>query len=67
MTVREYTLHFIEKARFAEYFVPIEETKVERYVWGLRGSLRELVSTLNPTTFRTTIDDTELTEREKDR
>lgn len=67
MTVREYTSKFIEKSRFAELYVPTEERRVERYIYRLKSSIRELVSTRNPTTFQAAINAAELTEKEKNR
>ncbi|KAJ9568510.1 hypothetical protein OSB04_004476 [Centaurea solstitialis] len=66
-TVKEYTTQFIEKARFAALYVPTEERMIERYIWGLRSNIRELMDTRNPSTFRTAIDAAELTEREKEK
>jgi hypothetical protein len=67
MTVQEYTTKFMEKARFAEIYVPTEERRIEKYVWGLKGNIREFVMTRNPMTFEAAIDMAELTEREKNR
>ena len=67
MTVQEYTTKFMEKARFTEIYVPTEERRIEKYVWGLRSNIREFVMTRNPLTFEATIDVAELTEREKNR
>ncbi|KAJ9546969.1 hypothetical protein OSB04_019512 [Centaurea solstitialis] len=57
MSVQEYTTRFIEKSRFAEIYVPTEERRVERYIWGLKGSIREFAA----------INAAELIERDKDR
>ncbi|KAJ9547570.1 hypothetical protein OSB04_020113 [Centaurea solstitialis] len=51
MTVEDYTNKFMEKAHFAEIYVPTKSRRIERYVWGLR----------------TAINAAELTEGEKDR
>ncbi|KAJ9546504.1 hypothetical protein OSB04_019047 [Centaurea solstitialis] len=67
MSVQEYTTRFIEMSRFAEVYVPTEERRVERYIWGLKGSIREFVMGKDPTTFQAAIDAAELIEREKDR
>ncbi|KAJ9541866.1 hypothetical protein OSB04_028372 [Centaurea solstitialis] len=67
MSVQEYTTRFIEKSRFAEVYVPTEERRVERYIWGLKGSIREFVMGKDPTTFQAAINAAELIEREKDR
>ncbi|KAJ9556411.1 hypothetical protein OSB04_011025 [Centaurea solstitialis] len=67
MSVQEYTTRFIEKSRFAEVYVPTEERLVERYIWGLKGSIREFVMGKDPTTFQAAINAAELIEREKDR
>ena len=64
--VRAYTSLFIEKARLAESYMPIEERRVERYVWALRSSIREFIDTRNPTTFEEAIDAAEHTKREKE-
>lgn len=48
-------------------YVPTEERRVERYIYGLKSSIRELVSTRNPTTFQAAINAAELTEKEKNR
>ncbi|KAJ9561114.1 hypothetical protein OSB04_006274 [Centaurea solstitialis] len=52
MTVQDYTNKFMEKARFAEIYVPTESRRIERYVWGLRSNIREFVMTKDPTTFQ---------------
>ncbi|KAJ9556477.1 hypothetical protein OSB04_011091 [Centaurea solstitialis] len=67
LSVQEYTTRFIEKSRFAEVYVPTEERRVERYIWGLKGSIREFVMGKDPTTFLAAINAAELIEREKDR
>ncbi|KAJ9560990.1 hypothetical protein OSB04_006150 [Centaurea solstitialis] len=67
LSVQEYTTRFIEKSRFAEVYVPTEERRVERYIWGLRGNIREFVMGKDPTTFLAAINAAELIEREKDR
>ncbi|KAJ9557658.1 hypothetical protein OSB04_012272 [Centaurea solstitialis] len=67
MSVQEYTTPFMEKSRFAEVYVPIEECRVERYIWGLKGNIREFVMGKDPATFQEAINVAELIEREKDR
>ncbi|KAJ9548914.1 hypothetical protein OSB04_021457 [Centaurea solstitialis] len=67
MSVQEYTTCFKEKSRFAEVYVPTEERRVERYIWGLKGSIREFVMGKDPTTFLAAINAVELIDREKDR
>ena len=67
LTVKAYTSLFIEKARFAECYVPTEERRIESYIWGLWSSIRELVDTRRPSTFEEAIDAAEHTEREKER
>ncbi|KAL4571485.1 hypothetical protein LXL04_018245 [Taraxacum kok-saghyz] len=67
MTVREYTTRFIEKARFAKFYVSTEEMRVERYIWGLKTSIREFVEIQMPGTFQSAVDAAESREREKNR
>ncbi|KAJ9545125.1 hypothetical protein OSB04_024832 [Centaurea solstitialis] len=67
LSVQEYTTRFIEKSRFAEVYVPTEERRVERYIWGLRGNIWEFVMGKDLTTFQAAINAAELIEREKDR
>ncbi|KAJ9544942.1 hypothetical protein OSB04_024649 [Centaurea solstitialis] len=67
LSVQEYTTRFIEKSRIAEVYVPTEEHRVERYIWGLKGNIREFVMGKDPTTFQAAINAAELIEREKDR
>ncbi|KAL7586867.1 hypothetical protein Lser_V15G40227 [Lactuca serriola] len=67
MTVREYTTMFTENARFAEFYVSIEERRVERYIWGLRTAIREFVQIQKPGTFQFVVDAVEGHEREKNR
>ncbi|KAI3718848.1 hypothetical protein L6452_19733 [Arctium lappa] len=62
MTVREYTSKFLEKDRFTKLYMPTEERRIERYIYGLKGKIRELVSTQNPTTFQVAINAAEMTE-----
>ncbi|KAJ9544502.1 hypothetical protein OSB04_024209 [Centaurea solstitialis] len=66
VSVQEYTTRFMEKSRFAEVYVPTEEHRVERYIWGLKGSIREFLMGKNPTTFQAAISAAELIEREKE-
>ncbi|XP_024976205.1 uncharacterized protein LOC112514104 [Cynara cardunculus var. scolymus] len=66
-TVREYTKKFIEYSRFAEHYISSESRKVERYIWGLKPLIREFVIAMNPTTFSLTVDEAEVTERNKNR
>ncbi|KAJ9544987.1 hypothetical protein OSB04_024694 [Centaurea solstitialis] len=67
LSVQEYTTRFIKKSRFTEIYVPTEERRVERYIWGLQGSIREFVMGKDPATFLAAINAAELIEREKDR
>ncbi|KAI3747349.1 hypothetical protein L6452_09803 [Arctium lappa] len=67
MTVREYTTKFIEKSRFAEIYVPNKERRVERYIYGLRGNIREFVSNNDPTMFQAAVNAAELREKERNR
>ncbi|KAJ9561701.1 hypothetical protein OSB04_006861 [Centaurea solstitialis] len=64
-TVQEYTSSFIEKARFAEIYIPTEARRIERYIWGLRANIRDLVLNMHHGTFQSAVDATENTEREK--
>ncbi|KAJ9538250.1 hypothetical protein OSB04_030983 [Centaurea solstitialis] len=64
-TVQEYTSSFIEKARFAEIYIPTEARRIERYIWGLRANIRELVLNMHHGTFQSAVDAAENTEREK--
>ncbi|KAJ9535560.1 hypothetical protein OSB04_un001305 [Centaurea solstitialis] len=66
-SVQDYTTKFIEKARFAGVYVPTEDRKVERFIWGLRGNLREFVLSKEPATFQAAINAAETIEREKNR
>ncbi|KAJ9561478.1 hypothetical protein OSB04_006638 [Centaurea solstitialis] len=65
LSVQEYTTRFIEKSRFAEVYVPNEGRRVKRYIWGLKGSIREFVMGKDPTTFQAAINEAELIERER--
>ncbi|KAL4579890.1 hypothetical protein LXL04_016058 [Taraxacum kok-saghyz] len=67
MTVREYTTRFIEKARFVKLYISTEEMRVERYIWGLKTSIREFVEIQKPSTFQSAVDAAEGREREKNR
>ncbi|KAJ9546848.1 LOW QUALITY PROTEIN: hypothetical protein OSB04_019391 [Centaurea solstitialis] len=67
MSVQEYTTRFIEKSRFVVIYVPTEDRRVERYIWGLKGNIREFVMGKDPATFQAAINAAELIEREKDR
>ncbi|XP_024964552.1 uncharacterized protein LOC112504823 [Cynara cardunculus var. scolymus] len=64
-SVREYTEKFIEYSRFAEHYIKTEARKVERYIWGLKPSIREFVIAMNPATFPLVVDAAEITERNK--
>ncbi|KAJ9541128.1 hypothetical protein OSB04_027634 [Centaurea solstitialis] len=66
-SVQDYTTKFIEKVRFAGVYVPTEDRKVERFIWGLRGNLREFVLSKEPATFQAAINAAETIEREKNR
>ncbi|KAI3672993.1 hypothetical protein L6452_39099 [Arctium lappa] len=67
MTVREYTTSFTEKARFAEYYVSTEERRAERYIGGLKASIREFVLAMEPITFQAAVNAAEAREKEKNR
>ncbi|KAI3748391.1 hypothetical protein L6452_11427 [Arctium lappa] len=67
MTVREYTTSFTEKARFVEYYVSTEERRAERYIGGLKASIREFVLAMEPTTFQAAVNAAEAREKEKNR
>ncbi|KAL4592790.1 hypothetical protein LXL04_005795 [Taraxacum kok-saghyz] len=67
MMVREYTTKFIEKAIFAKLYVSTEEMRIERYIWGLKTSIREFVEIQKPGTFQSAVDAVESREREKNR
>ncbi|XP_024965963.1 uncharacterized protein LOC112506174 [Cynara cardunculus var. scolymus] len=66
-TVQEYTEKFIEYSRFAEHYISSESRKVERYIWGLKPSIREFVIAMNPITFSLIVDAAEVTEQNKNR
>ncbi|KAL4573130.1 hypothetical protein LXL04_019925 [Taraxacum kok-saghyz] len=57
----------IEKARFAKLYVSTEEMRVERYIWGLKTSIREFVEIQKPGTFQSAVDAAESREWEKNR
>ncbi|KAI3710291.1 hypothetical protein L2E82_40069 [Cichorium intybus] len=61
-SVQEYTLSFLEKARFAEHHIYTEKRKIDKYVRGLTTRIREIVQPLKLTTFRQVVD--RATERE---
>nr|KAJ0189739.1 hypothetical protein LSAT_V11C800426900 [Lactuca sativa] len=67
MTVREYTTKFTEKARFSEFYVSIEERRVERYIWGLRTTIHEFVQIQKLGTFQSVINAAKGRKREKNR
>nr|KAJ0208383.1 hypothetical protein LSAT_V11C500276030 [Lactuca sativa] len=67
MIVREYTTQFSKKARLAEFYVSIEERRVERYIWGLRTTIREFVQIQKQGTFQSSVDAAECHECEKNR
>nr|KAJ0192029.1 hypothetical protein LSAT_V11C800409330 [Lactuca sativa] len=67
MTVREYTIKFTEKARFAEFYVSTKERRVERYIWGLRTAIHEFVQIQKPGTFQSAVDAAEGRYYEKNR
>ncbi|XP_024986551.1 uncharacterized protein LOC112521790 [Cynara cardunculus var. scolymus] len=66
-TVQEYTEKFIEYSQFIEHYISSESRNVERYIWGLKPSIREFVIAMNLAMFSLTIDATEVTERNKNR
>ncbi|KAI3765101.1 hypothetical protein L2E82_15127 [Cichorium intybus] len=55
-SVQEYTMDFLEKARFCEHEVDTEKRKIDKYVWGLKTRIREVVQPLKLTTFRQVVD-----------
>ncbi|KAI3493570.1 hypothetical protein L1887_40770 [Cichorium endivia] len=61
-TVQEYTMSFLEKARFAEHQINTEKRKIDKYVWGLKTRIREIVQPLQLSSFRQVVD--RATERE---
>ncbi|KAI3691414.1 hypothetical protein L2E82_49773 [Cichorium intybus] len=61
-SVQEYTLSFLEKARFAEHHIYTKKRKIDKYVWGLTTRIREIVQPLKLPTFRQVVD--RATERE---
>ncbi|XP_024986584.1 uncharacterized protein LOC112521827 [Cynara cardunculus var. scolymus] len=65
--VKDYTEKFIQYSRFAEHYISTESRKVERYIWGLKSSIREFVIAMNPTTFTSIVDAAEVTERNKNK
>ncbi|XP_024965729.1 uncharacterized protein LOC112505923 [Cynara cardunculus var. scolymus] len=67
MTVRVYTEKFIEHFRFAEHYISSESRKVERYVWGLKPSIREFGIVKDPATFPFAVDVAEIAERNRNR
>ncbi|KAI3702719.1 hypothetical protein L6452_28470 [Arctium lappa] len=67
MTVREYTTKFLEKARFAEIYVPNEERRIDRYLFGLRSNIRELATAREPATFQAAVNAAKMTEKDKNR
>ncbi|KAI3678513.1 hypothetical protein L6452_37808 [Arctium lappa] len=67
MSVREYARKFIEKSRFVGIYVPNEERRVERFVFGLRSDIREFVSNKEPLTFQMAVNAAEMRKKEKNR
>ncbi|KAI3770409.1 hypothetical protein L6452_01541 [Arctium lappa] len=67
MLVLDYATKFIEKSRFAGIYVPNEERRVERFVFGLRSDIREFVSNKEPSTFQMAVNAAEMREKEKNR
>ncbi|KAI3735110.1 hypothetical protein L6452_14598 [Arctium lappa] len=67
MSVREYTTKFIEKSRFTGIYVPNEERRVERFIFGLISDIREFVSNKEPSTFQVAVNAAEMREKEKNR
>ncbi|KAJ9537845.1 hypothetical protein OSB04_030578 [Centaurea solstitialis] len=70
--VKKFTQHFCPLAatkKMEDEFLRLEqeERKVERYIWGLRGNLREFVLSKEPATFQAAITSAETIEREKNR
>ncbi|XP_024972720.1 uncharacterized protein LOC112511356 [Cynara cardunculus var. scolymus] len=66
-TVREYTERFTEHSRFAEHYIAFETRKVERYIWGLKPSIREFVIGMSAATFPLVVDAAEMIDRNKNR
>ncbi|XP_024979023.1 uncharacterized protein LOC112516236 [Cynara cardunculus var. scolymus] len=64
LTVKEYTTNFTEKARFSEHYVSTEERRVQRFIWGLKASIKEFVLTMKPTTFQEAVNAAEVREKE---
>ncbi|KAI3729488.1 hypothetical protein L6452_18148 [Arctium lappa] len=48
-------------------YVPNEERRVERFVFGLRSDIREFVSNKEPSTFQVAVNAVEMREKEKNR
>ncbi|XP_024989274.1 uncharacterized protein LOC112523832 [Cynara cardunculus var. scolymus] len=65
--VRDYTEKFIEYSRFIELYVSLESRKVERYIYGLKPSIRESVIAMDPATFTLAVNVAEVMERNKNR
>ena len=55
-SVQEYTVEFLEKARFAQHHVNTEARKIDRYLWGLKTEIREMVKASRCTTFRQAVE-----------
>jgi len=71
-TVQEYTVGFIEKARCAQHQVNTEARKIDRYLWGLKTEIREIVKATRCTTFRQAVEaakdrETELKRQSKEK
>ncbi|KAI3791119.1 hypothetical protein L2E82_04735 [Cichorium intybus] len=54
--MQEYTSSFLEKERFAEHQISTEKRKIEKYVWGLKTQIREIVQPLHVSSFRQVVD-----------
>lgn len=54
--MREYTTKFMEKDSFVNFYVSIEERRVECYIWGLSTGIHEFVEIQKPCTFHSDVD-----------
>lgn len=57
-SVQEYTIEFNDKACFSRQMVDIEERKIDKYRWGLRTQIRELIQESKYTILRQVVDAT---------
>ncbi|KAI3787749.1 hypothetical protein L2E82_00138 [Cichorium intybus] len=63
-SVQEYTTEFNEKARFAAHQVDTEESKIDRYLWGLRTQIREFLQSSSFTTYQQIVEAAKSREKE---